>query len=172
MNTKNKYSLALYLCASAFSAQAWGGEPSVQIKVDLSPAGSFMAKTNKVKGVAQIKGNQVSASNVVVEAGSFDTGISLRNKHMREKYLEAQKYPEAELISATGVNGVGKGQLKVHGVVHDITGTYKMLPGNMAEARFKTKASDYNIAEAQYMGVGAEDEVEVIVTLPVVRATK
>ena len=33
----------------------------------------------------------------LLRPASLDTGIDLRNKHMREKYLEVQKYPNAVL---------------------------------------------------------------------------
>src|SRR5678815_69343 len=34
---------------------------------------------------------------VTVPLASLQTGIGLRDKHMREKYLEVQKYPDAVL---------------------------------------------------------------------------
>src|SRR4051794_19552154 len=38
------------------------------------------------------------AVHVAVTLEHVDTGITLRNRHMREKYLETSKYPTADLV--------------------------------------------------------------------------
>ncbi|MBI2605353.1 MAG: YceI family protein [Deltaproteobacteria bacterium] len=48
------------------------------------------------KGRAFLEGNAISGV-LTVELSEFDTGISLRNTHMRDKYLEVSKFPRAAL---------------------------------------------------------------------------
>ncbi|HEX4923060.1 MAG TPA: YceI family protein [Bdellovibrionales bacterium] len=142
-------------------------EPAVELRVSLFPAGNFTAKSAKVKGHAELNGNTVSAKNITVPTASFDSGIDLRNKHMKQRF-ETEKFPEAVLLEATGRDGKGKGKLQVKGVVREVDGSYKLVNDNKElEATFKTKASDFNIKDVSYMKVGMEDELEVFVRVPV-----
>src|SRR5262245_17940595 len=48
------------------------------------------------KGKLTVKDSQVSGQ-VSFRLDSLQTGIALRDKHMKEKYLESEKFPEATL---------------------------------------------------------------------------
>ena len=127
-----KFLAALFLAmglSQAASAQ------SVVVDVILNPMGDFKAKTSDVKGFATMKGDEVSAENIVVNLKSLKTGVELRDKHT-QKYLETPKFPEAVLVSATGKGGKGKGKIKIRGVEKDIEGTYK-VEGKLLKADFK-----------------------------------
>jgi polyisoprenoid-binding protein YceI len=150
------------LCLVAGAARA---ESLCEIHVSLYPAGSFVAKTNKVTGLAKVSKESVEASHIVVDLVSLDSGIQLRNQHM-QNHFEVKKYPRATLLSAQGKDGRFKGRMELRGVTRDVEGTYKALDDKIGQATFKTKLSDFKIEEASYMGVGVEDEVEVRVTLP------
>ncbi|MFN7728965.1 MAG: YceI family protein [Bdellovibrio sp.] len=156
-------SLALALTLSTIPALA---EVGVVALVNLSPAGNFQAKTNSVVGSAKITGDRVSATNIKVPMDSLKTGIELRDRHMKEKYIETTKFPDAELIEATGTAGKGRGKLKFHGVEKEITGTYKIV-GNEMQAEFPIKLSEFGITGIRYMGVGVKDDVKVTITVPV-----
>lgn len=138
---------------------------SASIDVVLNPMGDFKAKTAEVKGEAKVKGDEVSAQNIVVNLKNFKSGVELRDKHT-QKYLNTASYPEALLVSATGKGGKGKGKIKIKNVEKDIEGTYK-VSGNFLTADFKLKLSEFDIKEINYMGVGVEDEITVHVTLPI-----
>lgn len=144
-------------------------ETGVTALVNLSPAGNFQAKTASVQGSAKVTGDEVKASNVKIPLNTLKTGIELRDKHMKEKYLETGTHPEAELVEATGKDGKGRGKLKIRGIEKEVSGTYKIIGGKEVEAEFPIKLSDYGITGIKYMGVGVKDDVKVTVTLPVTK---
>lgn len=141
--------------------------------VKLTPAGSFKAKSTSVTGFATVTGDKVKAENISVKVKTLKTGLELRDKHMTEKYMEANKYPEITLLSATGKNGKGQGRVKMHGIEKDVEGTYK-INGKELEADFEIKVSEFGITGVKYMGVGVHDTVKVHVVVPIktVDATK
>lgn len=51
---------------------------------------------NPLKGSLKFSGGQVTGE-ATYALDALDTGISMRNRHMKEKYLETSKYPEAKL---------------------------------------------------------------------------
>ncbi|MBO9665906.1 MAG: YceI family protein [Bdellovibrio sp.] len=138
---------------------------SAMVDVVLNPMGDFKAKTTQVKGEATVKGDEVSAQNIVVNLKSLTTGVELRDKHT-QKHLETTKFPEAVLVSATGKGGKGTGKIKIRGVEKEIAGTYK-VQGKILSADFKLNLSDFGMTDINYMGVGVEDTVTLHVTVPV-----
>ncbi|MCZ2244207.1 YceI family protein, partial [Neisseria meningitidis] len=50
-------------------------------------------KGGKVKSTMEVKDRKTSGT-FEVELKDFDTGLSLRNSHMKDKYLEVSKYPK------------------------------------------------------------------------------
>jgi len=153
----------LLVTFSSFAAQ-------VQFTVKLSPAGSFDASSAKVVGFATKEGDTFKAQNVVVDLNDMKTGIELRDDHMKKKYLEVEKFPTATLKSASGKGGDFQGELEVHGVTKPVTGKYEVT-GDSVKAKFTVKMSDFNIAKAKYMGVGAKDEIAIESTIPIQVAT-
>lgn len=109
---------------------------------------------------------------------SLDTGIDLRNEHMKEKYLEIGKYPEARLKikdlqlpegwspqNATLKEFPFKGILNLHGVEKEINGVVSVSDSLKAEAQFEIKISDFKIDIPSYLGVTVADRVTVLVSL-------
>lgn len=157
-----KFFAALFLTMSiSYTAMA----QSATVDIILNPMGDFKAKTADVKGQAVVKGDEVSAENIVVNLKSLKTGVELRDKHT-QKYLETSKFPEAVLVSAKGKGGKGTGKIKIRGVEKDIAGTYK-VEGKVLKADFKLSLPDFNIKDINYMGVGVEDEITLHVAVPV-----
>jgi ABC-type transport system involved in cytochrome bd biosynthesis fused ATPase/permease subunit len=136
----------------------------VRIDVKLSPAGSFVAETKKVKGYAYKTKTGVAAENVEVEVNSLTTGISLRDKHLKERLL-SKKFPKAKLIKAVGKNGVGKASIEIKGIKKTYSGTYT-IDGSNLNAKFDINLPDLKITDVSYMGVGVNDKVTVNITLP------
>ena len=149
----------------SFSANAWAAGSEVKINVTLNPAGSFVAHTTAIKGSTKKVGETYTATNIVLNLNDLRTGISLRDQHMKQKYFETSKYPQATLKQATAKDGKFTGKLVIRNVEKDILGEYEVEGGQFI-AKFKTNLSDFKIQSANYMGVGAEDEVEVEVSLP------
>ena len=130
----------------------------------------MVGRTAKTGGGATIDINNVKASHgeVTVDLTSVDTGISMRNEHMR-KYLETDKFPTATFkftsISVPGnklqpgklTDGKATGTITIHGVAVPLTApiqlTYlpqedpKYRPGDWIHfySQFKTHVKDFKI---------------------------
>jgi polyisoprenoid-binding protein YceI len=110
-----------------------------------------------------------------VKLDTLETGIGIRDRHMRDNYLEVGKgdgYHTAVLenIRIENVDGKGtfKGTLTVHGQKREIVGTSvleKKDGGIAVEAKFPLKVSDFEIPKPTYLGVGVSDEIQVQVNL-------
>ena len=147
----------------AFSLNSLAQEAMVD--VTLNPMGDFKAKTTAVKGEVIKKGDEYTASNIVVNLKALTTGVELRDKHT-QKHLGTDKFPEAVLLSATGKDGKGKGRIKIRGIEKDISGTYK-VEGKLLKAKFDLNIADFGIKDINYMGVGVEDTVTLYVSVPI-----
>lgn len=145
---------------------------SVDVDVTLSPAGSFSAKTKKVSGKAFriSKGGKeiIQAKNINVDISSITTGITLRDKHLKERLL-SDKFPTAKLLKAKGQNGKGIALLEIKGKKIKVSGTYT-IKDDVLKASFPIKLPSLDITDVRYMGVGVKDTVTVNVTVPVVNS--
>lgn len=115
-------------------------------------------------GVLNYEGNKVKG-NVKLKLLSFDTGMEIRNNHMK-KHLEVEKFPETD-ITLTDMKSEGEGsftgELNLHGVKKPITG--KMVSKKdgkkvSLEYKFTVLMSDFNIHVPSFMGITMKDEVE------------
>ena len=156
-------------------------DTNVSVRCPLTVGGSFDAKTTSLGGEIVVdpqKQGELDGS-LAVDLRTLQTGISLRDSHMRENYLEVQKgsgYEQATLtrIRLDGVNlaaPIGKvgftGVLALHGQEREVTGTAdirKAGEGLRVHATFPVKVSDFDIASPTYLGVGVRNEVSVAVT--------
>ena len=156
--------------AASFLFSAFVNAQSVVVDVTLNPMGDFKAKTNEVKGSIVKQGDGFEAKDVVVSLKNLKTGLETRDKHMKEKYLEVNKFPDATLVSAKGSGGKATGLMRIRGTEKPVSGTYK-ISGNNVDGEFKLKLSDFGISDVSYKGVGVEDEVTVHVQAPMGAAT-
>lgn len=97
---------------------------------------------------------------VTLSLDSLETGIDLRDEHMKEKYLEVKKFPEAKLELKSARNGKFIGALSLHGNTKEIEGTYSYEDQELIAA-FEIKVSDYKIDVPSWMGVTVADKVEI-----------
>jgi polyisoprenoid-binding protein YceI len=107
----------------------------------------------------------------VVPLATLDTGIALRDRHMRDEYLQVQAYPLARLrisrdklpsASATQ-KGAVSGELTLHGQTHPVNVTFEISPSSGYEVRASMMLDmrQYGIPEPKYLGVSVKPEVEV-----------
>jgi len=144
---------------------------NLKLSVGLSPAGDFVAESDQVSGQAvENPDGSVEAKNIKVPVKSLKSGISMRDEHMQNKYLEAAKYPDIILKAAKGRDGKGAAILIVKGKEGKVNGTYTKN-ANHLKANFKMKISEFDIKDISYKGIGVEDEVKVEVTVPLVKAS-
>jgi polyisoprenoid-binding protein YceI len=147
----------------------------------MTVGGSFDARTSALVGTLMASAGRPSAfeGSLAVDLRTVDTGIDLRNEHLREKYLEVDKgtgYDQAVLSDVTlqGLNAdaqAGKGSftgsLTLHGVKRTVTGPVEIRQagtGWRVRASFPVNLPDYNIDKPRYLGVGVKDTVQVSVT--------
>lgn len=142
------------------------GRPSM-IKINgegPGPAGTLTVKENKVTG------------DLTFDMTKISSGISMRDEHMKEKYLEVQKYPDSKLhvselvlpgdFAAKGAKQVPfKGDLTLHGVTKPMEGKLDLSPGVDAVATFTVHMPDFNITIPTYLGITVKDDVPVELTM-------
>ncbi|MGZ3769800.1 MAG: YceI family protein [Bdellovibrio sp.] len=135
------------------------------------PQGTLMSQE---KGELFILSGQLK-----VNLKSYDTGISLRDRHMKEKYLEVGKYeeavltidsvavPKAVLLKPSETKFPFAGILDLHGIKKNVTGDFTVnvgTEGTKITAVFQIKLSDYGIQVPSFAGITVADEVEVNAT--------
>lgn len=98
------------------------------IFISQAPLESFEGKTSNIDGYVTWQGeNPADGSEFYfeVDLASLDTGIGLRNRHMRDNYLETEKYPYAvfqgsvsAVTESTADSTIltAKGKMTIHGV--------------------------------------------------------
>jgi polyisoprenoid-binding protein YceI len=151
----------------------------VRVKCPMTVGGSFDAKTTALTGTVRISGASALDGSIAVDLRTLDTGISLRNDHLREDYLEVDKgagFDKAVLseITLNGLNaealdgkGTFSGSLTLHGVKKTVSGPAEVRKagiGSRVKASFPVNLADYNIPEPRYLGVGVKNTVQVDVT--------
>lgn len=173
-------SFALVITVAA--AGSWRvTQGAISVKCPMTIGGSFDAKTTALSGTLTSSAAHPSAldGSLAVDLRTIDTGISLRNDHLREQYLEVDKgagYDKAVLseVALNGLNpeapegkGSFSGSLMLHGVKKTVSGpaeVRKAGAGLRVKASFPVNLPDYNIPEPRYLGVGVRNTVQVEVT--------
>jgi polyisoprenoid-binding protein YceI len=132
------------------------------------PTGELILDAKKITGSATF------------DIRSLDTGIDIRNEHMKKKYLEVEKFPNAVLkvtkLDLPPASGTGEfsantlpfsGTLSLHGVEKAVVGTADLTrkAGQLNLAvKFGVKISDYAISSPGYAGITMADEVQITVS--------
>jgi polyisoprenoid-binding protein YceI len=173
--------MAVLTAGAAAQAPAWrvdAGE--VTVVCPLTIGGSFEAKTRSLAGrLSESSSNPDALDGTLrVDLATLDTGIGLRNSHLRDRYLEVRRgegFTHAVLsdivLGAAVRTAAGRtrftGSLTVHGVSRPVEGTAVLTPAGGAmrvEATFPVRLPDHEIPKPRYLGVGVEDDVRVTVT--------
>ena len=141
-----------------------------------APVEDFEGTTNKIDGFIAYDGNGLTTNSELyfeVDLRTLDTGIGLRNRHMREDYLHTNKYPYAKftgnIVDATPSGGKTKvkvkGSMDIHGVKRsmDISGT---ISGSGDRLRitttFDVSLPNHNIEVPQFMFMKIDENMELI----------
>jgi len=148
--------LFLFFITNVSVAQTFLTESGNVDFLSKAPLSEFNGVSDKLHGLIDLSGNVLD---FYVDLNTLDTGIGLRDKHMRDNYLETEKYPFAEftgkfnaipsLTSGSKIPVTANGKFKIHGVERQIqvTGTLsKNTKGELElEAGFEVLLSDYKI---------------------------
>lgn len=147
--------LALTLFSVKTEAQSFMGDKGYVEFLSRAPMLEFKGISNNLVGLIDLDENVVD---FYVDLNTLDTGIRLRNRHMRESYLETNKFPFAEFTGKlNGEVNIGSreaqqvsvtGKFNIHGVQRDITvGGTLLFDDNQVtlSATWEVKLEDYNI---------------------------
>lgn len=145
------------------------GQPSaIKIRGKLDDGKALGGKLEIVEGKLQ--------GTAEVKLESFDTGINLRNQHMKEKYLETAKYPQSTVtlkpVTLSGDttkptyewSGPFEGTLKLHGVEKPIKGDLKVAKADekwKGNFSFSFELQDYGVDVPKYLGITVSKAVQV-----------
>jgi polyisoprenoid-binding protein YceI len=148
----------------------------------MTVGGSFEAKTDSLKGTIVLATGRPPAlsGDLTVDLRTLDTGIGLRNDHLRGEYLEVGRGADFDAATLTAIR-LGdidpatfqgrtsfRGTFLLHGTRRPVTGQAEIRREGSSvrvEASFPVVLADYGIPKPQYLGVGVKSEVQVKVSL-------
>lgn len=162
----------------------------------LSPSGGdveFLAITKpsfiKVHGTGAPASGQIIWDGDKVEGkfnfdlASLDTGMSMRNAHMKNKYLQVEKFPKATLelksvqpLASWSLNHPKvadadfEGVMTLHGESQPVKGKFSIDDKGAVEVNFKVKLTDFKIEQPSFAGVTVQNDVDVTVKIDQLKA--
>src|SRR5262245_47054027 len=155
----------------------------VTVMCPLTVGGSFEARTSAVVGdLAVADGSGAVSGAVEVDLATLQTGIGLRDRHMKENYLEIHhsetftraRLEEIRIERAEEGSMPFHATLTLHGEQHPIRGMadlQEQRDGHVCvRARFPISLAAFSIQPPRYLGVGVRDEVQVQVQFTAVSA--
>lgn len=181
--------LELAAARPASAEQSWNlTSGNVRVRCRLTVGGSFDAATSAISGTLRQTGPEASyAGTLRVDLVPLDTGIELRNNHLRETYLEVARGERFRHAALTGIELAVplppdatrhktpfSGTLSLHGVERAIAGKAELLrrDGRLrVQAAFSLSLKVFDIPPPRYLGVGVRDEVGILVTFDAVNDT-
>lgn len=146
--------------------------------ISQAPIDDFEGVTDRIDGFIVLGDGGLAAGAtegselyLEVDLASLDTGIGLRNRHMRDNYLETDRFPYATLGGvfvdvAEGSNGsfqvTAEGDLSIHGVSREVEVACLVSPsgqGYRARCGFEVLLSDFDIRIPKVMFMKLANEI-------------
>lgn len=143
-------------------AQQFITEKGNVVFISKASLSEFEGKSGQLQGLVDLEKNLLD---FYLDLNTLKTGIGLRDRHMRENYLETKRFPFAEFTGE--IQGIpdleigqekpviAKGKFKIHGVEREIevSGKLKMLSAQELRliSDFKVLLSDYKISIPKVM---------------------
>jgi polyisoprenoid-binding protein YceI len=154
---------------------------------------TFDGHTDRVRGTVEFDPADLADSarvHVEVDLASLDTGIELRNRHMRQNHLETDKYPQAIFEGGTILEPSAKsldpgqavtfalaGSLTVHGVTRPVDVPVRVSRESVdgkdelhMTTSFPLSLEDYGIDRPQFLVMKLADRQEIRLDLTAVTA--
>lgn len=149
---------------------------------------SFEGRTHEASGTLELNPVAVPESlslHVQVVMASLDTGIALRNRHMRENHLQTEEFPHATFTAGKVLEGEGEdltdgaphelrvqGEMTIHGVTRAVEVPLRLQwedgedgPALRLESGFRVALADYGIPRPSFLFLRLAEEQEVTVAL-------
>lgn len=175
----NGVSVAAQIPTDTFTAKVLSESAQVEFNAVGRPSAlKIKGKGSTLDGALIAKKGQVSGE-VSFDLNTLDTGIKLRNEHMKEKYLETKKYGKTTLKlqefrlpeALSKEDGYSKnvsfqGLLILHGVEKQVSGTADLKRAGdkiSVSTSFDIKLSDFGIATPSFAGITVAEDVQVAV---------
>lgn len=151
---------------------------TVRVTCPLTIGGSFDAKTTALTGALSAPDTTSAPFNgeMAVDLRTLDTGIALRNEHLKEKYLHVDAQPGFDRAMLSNIQaGISSAEipsgerpftarLQLHGAVRQVSGRVSIRQQGTdvyVEASFPVRLSEFGIPAPRYLGVGVKEEVSV-----------
>ena len=174
--------------SSARGAESWSiAAGEVQVRCRMTVGGSFDAVTSSVSGTLRRETQDTGSytGEILVDLATLDTGIGLRNDHLRTTYLDTARGPGFRHAVLSGValdeppaerDGRHEtrfsGTLLLHGVRRMVEGEAELRARNgrtQVEARFSLSLDAFDIPPPRYLGIGVRDAIEVTIRFDAAR---
>lgn len=156
-----------------------------------APLETIVGTTNQVTGFIKVDPENIldhPEGRFVIDLASLNSGIALRDKDMREKFLQTDQFPNAVFTLTRVFSASSKkledgkpvviraeGTVEIHGVKRTIPVTVKCtyfresaqtkakMPGDLVvvNANFDTKLSEFNIERPQMVFLKVSDDVTI-----------
>lgn len=190
---RHRFTLLLIaaFCISTLAAEAQKTEYHVDrsaknlVKfISDAPVEDFEGTTNRIDGYLAHEGADMTTGSDLyfeVDLRTLDTGIGLRNRHMREDYLHTDKYPYAkfsgkivEAVESGGKTKVKvKGSMDIHGVKRamDVGGTLNRNGDKLRiSTQFDVKLTDHKIEVPQFMFMKIDENMDLLLDVTLKKA--
>lgn len=148
--------LAFFLVCIPVDGQQYLTKNGSVVFLSQASLSEFEGKSTSLQGLIDYDKNLLD---FYLDLNTLDTGIGLRDKHMRENYLETADFPFAEFtgklsdlqkpVSGKVQQVTALGKFKLHGVEREITVNGTLTPQSngslVLDAKFVILLSDYKI---------------------------
>jgi polyisoprenoid-binding protein YceI len=168
------YFILTLLISSAFSQTFTTTSGQIEFDAVGNPKKLLIHGKSGVLGGRFVIAKQLLTGESNLDLSTLETGMAMRDRHMKEKYLEVDKFKTASLtvesIVLTGntmgsIKGVKfDGKLNLHGVEKSVHGTVDINHQDdllNLDANFLVNTKDFNIDTPSFAGLTVAEEVNV-----------
>lgn len=164
----------------AQGADSWNvASGDVRVRCRLTVGGSFEAVTSTISGTLRSDAADAAsyAGALRVDLATLDSGIGLRNSHLRGNYLEVERGPDFrhavlsdirldDPLPASGGRHETRfaANLSLHGVQRPVEGNAELHRRNgriAVEAALSLSLEAFDIPPPRYLGVGVRDRIAI-----------
>jgi polyisoprenoid-binding protein YceI len=139
------------------------------------PFGTVHGSFSGLKATIVFDEKDLSANSIIasIDAKTINTGIGLRNSHLRnkEEWLNTDKYPEisfhSKKIEKTDKGYKAMGDLKLKGIIKPVEIPFTFIAkdaGGIFKGQFDIKREDYKVGDP---GGSVGDIITILLELPV-----